>query len=608
MQPSRGLGASSGGYTPNYPAPAPHSNGLSQGFYPNSTTPAKPSYGNPAGGPPPGPPGAPGVPGAAAGGAPGSGYGVSGYYGEDSMPTGQQQYPQQMPFSQPQQQLQQPPQQQQPLYSVPSHAPPPSMQQQQQTPAYPQQPPLPQQQPLQQQQPIPQQQPLSQQQGRYMAPPSAPFAPPPPQAQQQQQQQGGYMPPPVQQQDPAGMQAPASGGGYMMGGVRAGAAPLGSGSVGGAGSSVMGGPRSSFYPGGAATAAAATAAAAAAAAAAVQQQQEGVSQQQTEDLLQLNAPAAFVRPSVWRIPSSSSLRHKSHLPLGVVLQPLARMGPHAATVPRISFGSGLVIRCRRCRTYVNAFVTWEAGGRRWLCNMCGVSNETPQFYCAPLDANGKREDAAERPELSRGSFEIIAPGDYMIRPPQPPAFVFVVDVSQQAVASGLPAAACSSIAAAIEANRLPGEGRTLAAVLTYDSSVHFYRLEASQTRPRLFVVPQVQDIFLPLAENLFVPLQECKEAILNTLNAIPDIWKSNACTDNCLVHIHKHLLTNINEHKHKQALTSLITTQSSSPPCVCPSGCLFACLVLLVCWLVCLSIPCFVCFLVSSPDLFGVSC
>ena len=170
-----------------------------------------------------------------------------------------------------------------------------------------------------------------------------------------------------------------------------------------------------------------------------------------------------------------------------------------------------------------------------MCNMCGVSNETPQFYCAPIDAKGRREDAAERPELSRGSFEIIAPGDYMIRPPQPPAFVFLIDVSHQAVAAGLPAAACSSIAASIAADRLPGDSRALAAVLTYDSSVHFYRLDASQTRPQLFVVPQVEEIFLPLAENLFVPLQECKEAILNTLNAIPDIWRANECTDNCLV-------------------------------------------------------------------------
>ncbi|OEH78605.1 transport protein [Cyclospora cayetanensis] len=276
-------------------------------------------------------------------------------------------------------------------------------------------------------------------------------------------------------------------------------------------------------------------AAVAAYAGAASQQQDMASQQQLQDLLQFNAPRHFIRASVGRLPNSSSLRHKCHLPLGVVVQPLAPPAVGQADVPSVSFGGGAVVRCKRCRTYINPFVVWESSGRRWICNLCGVSNETPQFYCRATDEKGRREDRFERPELCMGSIEIIAPSDYMIRPPQPPAFLFLIDVSLPSVASGLVESACQGIADAIRKDRLPGDSRTMVGIVTYDSSAHFYALKTQQTRPQVFVVPQVDDMFLPLSEDLLVPLLECKEAVLSTLAALPDIWRSTGCTENCMV-------------------------------------------------------------------------
>lgn len=59
-----------------------------------------------------------------------------------------------------------------------------------------------------------------------------------------------------------------------------------------------------------------------------------------------------------------------------------------------------------------------------------------EYFCA-LDANGRRQDADQRPELARGSVEFVAPQEYMVRPPMPPAYLFVIDVSANAVASGM---------------------------------------------------------------------------------------------------------------------------------------------------------------------------
>lgn len=48
-----------------------------------------------------------------------------------------------------------------------------------------------------------------------------------------------------------------------------------------------------------------------------------------------------------------------------------------------------------------------------------------------------RRDKSQRPELCKGSVELVAPGEYMVRPPQAPVYVFVMDVSYAAVASGM---------------------------------------------------------------------------------------------------------------------------------------------------------------------------
>jgi hypothetical protein len=50
----------------------------------------------------------------------------------------------------------------------------------------------------------------------------------------------------------------------------------------------------------------------------------------------------------------------------------------------------------------------------------------PNEYFCPLDSTGRRTDMNERPELSRGCVEFIAPSEYMVRPPQPPSYFFVI--------------------------------------------------------------------------------------------------------------------------------------------------------------------------------------
>lgn len=52
--------------------------------------------------------------------------------------------------------------------------------------------------------------------------------------------------------------------------------------------------------------------------------------------------------------------------------------------------------------------------RRFQCNVCGMLTEVPiEYYCA-VDGSGVRHDIQQRPELTQGSVEYIAPQEYMV--------------------------------------------------------------------------------------------------------------------------------------------------------------------------------------------------
>lgn len=65
------------------------------------------------------------------------------------------------------------------------------------------------------------------------------------------------------------------------------------------------------------------------------------------------------------------------------------------------------MRCKRCRTYINPYVSWLGNGRQWRCNVCGMVNDVPTAYFCHLDQDGHRTDKADRPELSQASVELV---------------------------------------------------------------------------------------------------------------------------------------------------------------------------------------------------------
>jgi protein transport protein SEC24 len=75
----------------------------------------------------------------------------------------------------------------------------------------------------------------------------------------------------------------------------------------------------------------------------------------------------------------------------------------------------------------------------WRCCMCSMSNEVPQLFDWDSVRNAPGDRWA-RAELNHSVIEFVAPTEYMVRPPQPPVYVFLIDVSHTAMQSGKPQA------------------------------------------------------------------------------------------------------------------------------------------------------------------------
>ncbi|GMI42561.1 hypothetical protein TrCOL_g10240 [Triparma columacea] len=252
--------------------------------------------------------------------------------------------------------------------------------------------------------------------------------------------------------------------------------------------------------------------------------------------LSIEVPKQFLRTTVSKIPTSSALASSSKLPIGGVIRPLApsptSTNPSDDGVSVINPAASGIIRCKRCRTYINPFVAWLENGRRWRCNICGQLNDVPSAYFCHLDEAGKRRDASQRPELSCGVVEYVAPAEYMVRPPQPPCYFFVIDVSSAAGRVGALKAIAEGIKITID--ELTENPRTQIGFLTFDKSVHFYSLKSTRSTPEMMVVSDLKELFIPAPDDLLANLSDSRHVVDSFLESLPSMFSNNQGTESCL--------------------------------------------------------------------------
>ncbi|KKK20088.1 hypothetical protein ARAM_000821 [Aspergillus rambellii] len=223
-----------------------------------------------------------------------------------------------------------------------------------------------------------------------------------------------------------------------------------------------------------------------------------------------NCPPKYVRSTLNAVPTTHSLLKKSKLPFALVIQPYAAL--HDAEDPIPVIPDQVISRCRRCRSYINPFVTFLDHGHRWRCNMY----------------------RSLRPDLNHAVVEFVAPQEYMVRPPQPLVYLFLIDVSYASVTNGLLATSARCIKESLD--RIPNaDRRTRLGFVAVDSSLHYFTIPRDGSEisdPRMLVVSDLDEPFLPIPGDLLVTLSECRENIEVFLDKLQEMFQNtqnNGC-------------------------------------------------------------------------------
>ena len=195
-------------------------------------------------------------------------------------------------------------------------------------------------------------------------------------------------------------------------------------------------------------------------------------------------------------------------------------------------GDTVISRCRRCRSYINPYATFLDHGHRWRCNMCNLTNDVPQAFDWDQLSQASA-DRWKRAELNYSVVEFIAPQEYMVRPPQPLVYLFIIDVSAASINSGLLATAARTILESLD--RIPNEDqRTRLGFICADSSLHYFSIPRGSTEPNMLVVSDLEEPFLPIPGDLLVPLSECREGIESLLGKLQDMFQHNTNNTSCM--------------------------------------------------------------------------
>ncbi|EDO18280.1 hypothetical protein Kpol_1039p29 [Vanderwaltozyma polyspora DSM 70294] len=240
-----------------------------------------------------------------------------------------------------------------------------------------------------------------------------------------------------------------------------------------------------------------------------------------------NSSPDYIRCTLNAVPKNHTLLKKSKLPFALVVRPYQNLNDDEDSVPLSD--DGLVLRCRRCRAYINPYVTFIDQSRRWKCNFCRLANDCP--YQIDRGLNNSISSRYERPELSNAIIDYLAPKEYSLRQPPPSVYLFILDVSSKAMKNGFLVTVVATIIESLDSipNR---DHRTQVGVLCVDKQIHYFSvpLDIDSDKISMMDIGDLDEPFIPQASKIVVHLASCINNLKNVLKTIPDLFMHNNST------------------------------------------------------------------------------
>ncbi|KAK6463738.1 protein transport protein SEC24 [Scheffersomyces coipomensis] len=237
-----------------------------------------------------------------------------------------------------------------------------------------------------------------------------------------------------------------------------------------------------------------------------------------------NASPDYFRSTLNVIPNTPALWKKSKLPLALILHPYNSLTVDDEQIPVTSDTN--IGRCRRCKGYINPFITVTENGRKWKCNFCDLLNDIPAGFDYD-EITGQAQNKFDRVELNYSVVEFLAPKEYMVRTPPPIVYTFLIDISVNAVQSGLTGTISRTILESLD--RIPNVNQTAkVAFIGVDSNLHYFRFKEGFEDVDTLIVSDIDEPFLPTPDGLLINLNENRTAIEKFLIDFPTYFEGAA--------------------------------------------------------------------------------
>ncbi|XP_051969938.1 protein transport protein Sec24C [Xyrauchen texanus] len=230
-----------------------------------------------------------------------------------------------------------------------------------------------------------------------------------------------------------------------------------------------------------------------------------------------NTTSRFVRFTSYSFPVEAQSAQKSHLPLGAIVCPLARPERGECAVSMCEAGE-CVKGCGHCEAFMSPAMSWQDCGQRFYCPFCDSLTEVPWQTYQPTN-QGRRVDWDKKPELSRGSYEILEK-QTSSKQNNAAVLLLAIDVSASAMRTGQLDHICQQICSQLHALNGGGKSDLRVGLMTYDSRIHLYNLSPALSRPHMMVITDCEELELPVMEGLLVPLKDCRHIAGRVLQEI----------------------------------------------------------------------------------------
>ena len=196
------------------------------------------------------------------------------------------------------------------------------------------------------------------------------------------------------------------------------------------------------------------------------------------------------------------------IPIACVLQPLCEFQQGEDPPPISDVTTKGPFRCSRCMAYVNPFFTFP-DHRSTTCNLCGLTQPCPPELAT---------ERTTRAELFAGTYDFQVSHEFVVKPPQLNTFVICLDVSAEAIASGLTLHVLNSLKASVD--YVPCPERSRIAIMTYGDRFTYYRpCESGQVAE--VIINETEDPFVADSiEALAFRLDSQKAALIGLLEVL----------------------------------------------------------------------------------------